>query len=287
MKQAFSHIGQIARLTFLEAVRQRFFNFVLILMLALIGSASFFRRFDFGPSELRFITNFGMGGLEFFGAILAIVATSQLFFSEIENRTALTLLAKPVRRWSFIAGKLLGVMLLMLVFVALLATALAAYLWWRQGQLIAIWEQTALTHEDIAPHFPDEARVLFGGLALDALLQWVKFNVLAAITLLVASYSNTNLFTVIISFFMYLICQLQYIATDSLGQIKVVALQRLVKLLGFLFPNFQLYTVGDMLVFHSRIPVPSGAVGEALIYGAIYILVFFGLAVFSFLNREI
>lgn len=286
MKQAFSHVGSIARLTFLEAVRQRFFNFVVVLMLALIGSASFFRKFDFGASELRFVANFGMGGLEFFGAILAIVATAQLFFSEMENRTALTLLAKPVRRWSFIAGKLLGVMMLMLVFVALLTLALGLYLWWREGQLIDRWHE-ALLAKDVETEFPDTLRVQFGGLALDALLQWVKFDVLAAITLLVASYSNTNLFTIVISFFMYLICQLQYIAMDTLGDMKVEALKRLVKLLGLIFPNFQLYSVGDMLIFYSKNPVPPAAVEKALLYGGVYILVYLALGAYCFRSREI
>jgi hypothetical protein len=41
-------------------------------------------------------------------------------FSEMENRTALTLLARPLRRWEFLAGKLLGVWALLAVLVAAL-----------------------------------------------------------------------------------------------------------------------------------------------------------------------
>jgi ABC-type transport system involved in multi-copper enzyme maturation permease subunit len=40
--------------------------------------------------------------MTFFGSALTIAATAQLFFSEIENRTVLTLLAKPVWRSEFI-----------------------------------------------------------------------------------------------------------------------------------------------------------------------------------------
>ncbi len=277
---------QIARLTFLEAKRQRFFNFVLLVAFAMIASALFFRKFDFGPQELRFITNFGMGGVEFFGAILAIVATAQLFFGEIENRTALTVLAKPVRRWVFIAGKLLGVMMLMLVFVAILTTALAAYLWWREAALIDLWHQAHLSGETSA-EMPENMQVLFGGLALDGLIQWLKFDVLAAITMFVASYSNTNLFTVVMSFFIYLICQLQYIARDSWSDLTSVVLRRLVWLLGLLFPNFQLFSIGDLLVFQQKTPVPGHAIAEALGYGVAYVLIFWGLAVYSFRQREI
>jgi len=271
---------QIARLTFLEAMRQRFFNFLVLLGLALIGSASFFRRFDFGPQELRFISDFGLGGIVFFGSILAIVATAQLFFGEIENRTALTMLAKPVRRWSFIAGKLLGIALLMLVFVGLLTALLGAFLWWREQQLIEVYHQAST-------NFPDVNRVQLSGLAMNALLQWLKFDVLAAITLLVASFSNTNLYTVIVSFFIYLICQLQYIAHDSWDKISSPFLRGLTWFLGKLFPNFQLFAVGELLVFPAKIPVPHSAVAAAIGYGLLYIVVFTALAVGSFRSREI
>jgi len=286
MSSSLQQIGQIGRLTFLEAVRQRFFNFLVLLALALIGGAGFFRQFDFGPQELAFTANFGLGSMVFFGAILAVVVTAQLFFSEIENRTALTLLAKPVRRWSFIAGKLLGVALLMLVFVALLTALLGGYLWWRQGQLIAIRHQLFLAGR-ATTEFPDYLRVHFDGLAVNALLQWLKFVVLAAITMVVASFSNTNMYTVAVSFFIYLICQLQYIARDAWANVESPVLQNLIWLLGVVFPNFQLYSVGEMLVFTTKTPVPAGAVLAAIGYSVVYILVFYALAVFSFLSREI
>ena len=88
----------IAGNTFLEAVRQRLFLFLVLLAVALVTGARFFQSFDFGPdlgvASLKFTFDFGLGALVFFGSTLTITATAQLFFSEIENRTALTLLAK-------------------------------------------------------------------------------------------------------------------------------------------------------------------------------------------------
>jgi ABC-type Na+ efflux pump permease subunit len=286
MTAALGQVWQIARLTFLEAVRQRFFNFLVLLSLALLASASFFRQFDFGPQELRFVADFGLGGIVFFGSILSIVATAQLFFGEIENRTALTMLAKPVRRWSFIAGKLLGVSLLLLVFVGLLTALLGIFLGWRQGQLIGAWHAAKLAGS-VQTEFPAEMRVQFGGLAMNALLQWLKFSVLASITMLVASFSNTNLYTVVVSFFIFLICQLQYIAHDAWSQVDSPLLQPLIWLLDKLFPNFQLFAVGELLVFPEKIPVPGGAIAAAIGYGIFYIVVFAALAVGSFRSREI
>src|SRR6188508_422357 len=127
----------IARNTLLEASRQKLFSFLLFLALALVLGARWFRDFNFGAPELKFLADCGFGAMAFFGAALTITATAQLFFIEIENRTALTLLAKPVWRAEFILGKFLGVAVLMAVFCLLLTTLLIAVLWWREGELMA------------------------------------------------------------------------------------------------------------------------------------------------------
>ena len=52
----------ISRVTFLEAVRQRFFAFLLVLCVAMVLSSVSLRVFDFGHGELKFIADFGFGG---------------------------------------------------------------------------------------------------------------------------------------------------------------------------------------------------------------------------------
>src|SRR5881394_3974569 len=116
----------IARNTLQEASRQKLLNFLVFLALGLVIGARWFRDFNFGAPELKFLTDCGFGAMAFFGAALTITATAQLFFSEIENRTALTLLAKPVSRTEFIVGKFIGVAALMAAFCVLLTMVLAA-----------------------------------------------------------------------------------------------------------------------------------------------------------------
>ena len=280
------HIGLVARLTFLEAVRQRFFNFIMLMSLGLLGCVTYFRLLSFQTEEMRFDAEFGMGAIVFFGSILSVVASAQLFFAEIENRTALTLLAKPVRRWSFIAGKLLGVSLLLLVFVGILTALLGTYLWWRQGNYIDAW-LIAEAKLKVTTEFPEEMRVQFDGFVLDAFLQWLKFSVVAAFTMFIASFSNTNLYTVIVSFFIYLICLLQYIALDAWKGVSSPVLRGLVWLLSKVFPNLQLFAVGDLLLFTQKSPIPNSAVAAAIGYAIFYVVLFTALAVASFSSREI
>ncbi len=271
-------IFTIGRNTFLEAVRQKFFNVLVILSIALIASSRFFRQFDFGSGELKFIADFGLGAIFLFGSILAVVATAQLFFSEIENRTALTILAKPVHRWEFLAGKFIGVLMLLFVFTMLMAGILGVMLYWREGALM----------QRFGDDFQEGRLVSYGGLFGFAVLQWLKLGVLSAITVFISSFSNTNLYSVVVSFFVMLICQLQYIARDSWESIGNPILRNIVGGLSLLFPNFQMFNVGDVMLFpHEMGEMTASTPWTIALYGVIYIVAFIALAVFTFRNREI
>src|SRR3954464_2049531 len=127
----------IARNTLLEASRQKLIGFVVLLSGAFVVGARGLRDFNFGAPELKFIADCGFGAMAFFGAALVIAATAQLFFSEIENRTVLTLLSKPVSRADFVLGKFVGVVTVAGIFCALLTALLAAVLWTREATLMS------------------------------------------------------------------------------------------------------------------------------------------------------
>lgn len=273
---SFGRLGVIAGNTFLEAVRQKLFLFLLLLAIGLVASALFFREFDFGSSELKFIADFGFGALIFFGSALTIATTAQLFFSEIENRTALTLLAKPLWRAEFVFGKFLGVFAVIGVFCALTVGLMMALLYHREGQLMAA------NPDDFAN---GQRLIAYGDLLVVGLLQWIKFGVLATIVLLVASFSNTNLFTVVTGFFVLVICHLQYLARDQWANVDNAIAAYGVRLLGLIFPNFQLFNLADSIGQGTGLDMEVAL--RVAGYGLIYIFVLGGLAVYSFRNREI
>ncbi len=265
----------IAGNTFREALRQRLVALLVLLTAGLVASARFFRQFDFGPSELKFIADFGFGGILFFGSLLAIAATAQLFFSEIENRTALTLLAKPVRRWEFLAGKFLGTWLVLAAFVALAGGVLVALLGARHAEMVALDPSLAG-----AP-----APFSYGGLVLFLGLQTVRLGVLAALTLFVATYARTNLFTVGTAFFALVICQLQYLAQDHWQESGGAFAKAGAWLLARAFPNLQVFNAAEALVFGDQ--AGTGLAVQIGGYGLGYILVFLALASWSFRHREV
>lgn len=267
--------GVIAELTFIEAVRQRFFGALLLLAAGMIAGAQLLREFNFGSSELKFITDFGFGAVTLFGTILAVILAAQLFFAEIENRTALTLLAKPVHRSEFVLGKFVGVAVVLAAFTAVTMLVLVAVLWVRESALMAAMPEA----------FEDGRLVRYGSIGWFGAVQWLKFCVVAAITLLIASFAHTNLYAVVLAFLVVLICHLQYLAHDSWRRMAGGIARAGTWLLAVMFPNFQVFNVGDRIAAGEALA--AQVVGGAMAYGTLYVGVFVGLAIFVFSRREI
>jgi hypothetical protein len=116
-------------------------------------------------------------------------------------------------------------------------------------------------------------------------MQWLKLAVLAAFTLLVASFAQTQLFTVVTGFFVLVICHLQYLAQDSSARAGSLFARAVSGAIAAMFPNFQVFALADSL---SAADMPAlGHIARVGIYGLGYIAVASGLAVFSFRKREI
>jgi len=275
MTDSLRRIGYIAGNTLREASRQRLFQFLLSLALALVLGARWLRDFNFGAPELKFLIDCGLGAIAFFGAALTVTATAQLFFSEIENRTALTLLAKPVWRGEFVLGKFLGITALVGLFCVVLTGLLIAVVWVREGELVAL-----------SPDAFSQGRIVsYGAIALAGLLQWLKFAVLCAFGLLIASFAQTQLFTMVMGFLFLVICHLQYLAQDSYARAGTLAGRLAAAGLAALFPNFQLFSLGDALAAGQS--TPAAHTLRIALYALGYSAVACALAIHVFRRREI
>ena len=70
--------------------------------------------------ERLILVNVGLSSISLFGVIIAIFIGIGLVSKEIEKKTLYTILSRPVRRWEFIAGKYLGLLLTLVVNTALM-----------------------------------------------------------------------------------------------------------------------------------------------------------------------
>jgi ABC-type transport system involved in multi-copper enzyme maturation permease subunit len=267
----------ISRVTFLEAVRQRFFAFLLVLGAAMVLSSVSLRVFDFGHGELKFIADFGFGGMFFFGSVLAVVMTAQLFFSEIDNKTALTLLAKPLSRAEFLLGKFFGAWAVLGVFIIVLAGLQGVVLWAREQELIALAEQSG--------KIPATFSVI--GLGQLVLMQWLRLGVVIAIVLAISALARTFLFAVVVGSLAVVAGQLQWIAQDAfLRPTDSSVYAAFLWVSTRLIPNLQQFNLADALVLGSS-TVEDGALIAVGFSGLAYLVAYLTLGSLIFRRREI
>ena len=267
----------ISRVTFLEAVRQRFFAFLLVLGAAMVLSSVSLRVFDFGHGELKFIADFGFGGMFFFGSVLAVVMTAQLFFSEIDNKTALTLLAKPLSRAEFLLGKFFGAWAVLGVFIVVLAGLQGIVLSAREQELIALAEQSG--------KIPATFSVV--GLGQLVLMQWLRLGVVIAIVLAISALARTFLFAVVVGSLAVVAGQLQWIAQDAfLRPTDSPLYAAFLWVSTRLIPNLQQFNLADALVLGSS-AVEDGALIAVGFSGLAYLVAYLTVGSLIFRRREI
>ena len=135
-------IAAIALNTFREAIRDRILYLLLVFALVLIVAARLLSLLTVG-SEDKIIKDFGLAAISIFGVLTAVFVGVSLVFKEIERRTVYTLLANPVRRWQFVSGKYVGLLMVLGMNVSLMSLTLAAVLLVRGQSLLpllpAVW----------------------------------------------------------------------------------------------------------------------------------------------------
>src|SRR5580658_857762 len=115
--------------TFREAVRDRVLYNLIFFALLMMGTAILVGQISIGI-ERMVIINLGLSAISLIGLIMAIFIGVGLVSKEIEKRTLYSLLSKPIRRWEFIAGKYVGLLVTLAVNTAFMTLGLAAALFY-------------------------------------------------------------------------------------------------------------------------------------------------------------
>jgi ABC-type transport system involved in multi-copper enzyme maturation permease subunit len=132
---AFSTLGSFLRNRVILLFGSLFVCVVLLLMTPLIG----YKSMTTSSNALQmqgFILNVVAQVISLvsgFGSLLAAWAAADAVAAEMKSGTILAVMARPLRRWEFLAGKYLGVMLLMAVYV-LAMLGITFLLAWLGGQ---------------------------------------------------------------------------------------------------------------------------------------------------------
>lgn len=125
----YSRSGIIARATRKEAVRQPVFILLTLVAIVFLIVNTFLPFFSMGD-DVKMLKDVGLAMLQICGLLMAIWTASTSIAAEIEGKTAMTLLSKPINRRQFIVGKYLGILqavVLMLLPIAIVFLFLIYY----------------------------------------------------------------------------------------------------------------------------------------------------------------
>lgn len=120
MRRAFA----IARATFRESVRSKILYTIFVFALLLVLASAFFGTVSIG-SQIVVIKNFGIFSISVFSIAFACISGSTLLSKEVQRHTIFTVLSRPLRRWEFILGKYLGMLLTVTVLIAIMGGSLS------------------------------------------------------------------------------------------------------------------------------------------------------------------
>lgn len=108
MSKSLRRIRAVALLTLTEGLRQPVFYAIFFVTAGLLTLAPMFSFFHLGE-EAKMVTDLGLSTILMSATLLCVLLASSSVTEEVEGRTALTMLAKPLRREEFLLGKYLGI----------------------------------------------------------------------------------------------------------------------------------------------------------------------------------
>jgi ABC-2 type transport system permease protein len=297
-----SHTGRILTIAthaFTQLVRMKVFYFLAIFAVIAIASNFFELPQHAGPEAagaavLRSIKSWSLGSMTLFSVVLGIVATALLLPKDVEDRTLYTILAKPVPRIDYLAGKLLGVLLLVFVSLALMDLLMVVVLQIRTSIVIGQQQdliQTLGWSKEAADSLLAETRSQGPNWSLQGgvLAVFLRAAIMSALALLISTFSTSTLFTTIVSFMLYFIGHFQADARDLYlqgGEAGEGLLTRLISLLlALVLPDFQLFNVIDAVIEGEIIPLAS--IGKLALVTAYYVTFFTIASWFIFADKEV
>ncbi|MEO8206393.1 MAG: ABC transporter permease subunit [Chthoniobacterales bacterium] len=275
--------------TLTELIRQKIFYFLLIFALFVIGNSAFMENFSF-EQEFQMLKDVSLGAMSIFTSLIAMLATAFLLPKDIEDRTLYTLLAKPVPRYEYLLGKLLGVMLLLFLSVLLMSALFVAVLAVREQMVLS---ETYAQLKGAPPADISAAILKVKSSALNInllpgiIIIFIKASLLVAMTLLISTFASSGIFTAMVAMAVYFIGHMQATARDYwLQSIDASWVTRVfLAIVALFFPDFQAFNLIDGVVVGTAIPFDLFMRVFAL--GIAYIVVYYFLAAFIFSGKEL
>jgi hypothetical protein len=288
-------IAVIAMHAFTQLMRMKVFYFLMVFAVIALGSNFFDLPQHAGPETmglnvLRAVQSWSLGTMTLFAVVLGIVATALLLPKDVEDRTLYTILAKPVPRLDYLAGKLLGVLLLIAVSLVLMDLLMLAVLQVRVSLFMAQLDEMAAAGEAASRVATMRAEVLANGpswsLQGAVIAVFLRASIMASMALFISTFSSSTLFTSMVSFLIYFIGHYQaaarevFFAGDGNGWLARGA----GLLIALVLPDFAIFNVIDEVL--QGVAMPLAMLGKLAGLGLFYAVFFLLASWYVFADKE-
>ncbi len=285
-------IWTLAKTTVGDAMRKKVLQiFVVVAIGMIVMSMSFSQTLSFttrqdSALDLNLIKSFGLGLMAIAGALISLVMGVQLIPQEIERRTIYTILSKPVKRYEFIIGKILGAILtlalniLIMGIVFIIAVTLKA-----KGISMSGVTMASGMNETGAP-IPVQifdVNMLYGVWTV-----FLQFMVLTSVVVLFSVFLTPT-----VNFFMgtavYILGMFAPMLESVAVSKSVDALTKFVyRILHMVLPNFDYFNVTNTLLHPEATIVNVGAYTlKVTLYAMMYVLFVMLAALIVFDKKEV
>jgi ABC-type transport system involved in multi-copper enzyme maturation permease subunit len=266
----------IALATAKEAIRQPAFSVLAFIAAAWLVCSIFVSYFTFGE-DIKMYKDTGLTTISFVGLLLALLTASSSVAEEIEGKTAITLLSKPINRRQFILGKFLGIELGVLALFVLLGATFLCGVWYKYGYDMRETAGAAETAKRVGQVFQ-----VLPGLALG----FMEVTVLASISVAISTRLPilVNLVTCIAIFFLGHLTPVLVEATGTGKANELVAF--MARLFQVALPGLEYFNAGPAIATGAVIPW-LGFVLPTLGYCVLYSSAALIFAFWLFENRDV
>jgi ABC-type transport system involved in multi-copper enzyme maturation permease subunit len=257
---AFSRIVVIARHVFLEVIRDRVLYLMALFALVMLAAAVLLPPVSAGTDQ-KILLDLGLAAMHLLSVIVAVFVGTGLVNKEIEKRTVLVLLAKPVRRSEFIVGKHLGLSAVLAVLLGGLGLMFTLLLL-ATGVLFS-----------------------FASLALATGFMLLEAMLLTAVALLFGVFTSSLLAT-LLTFAVYLMGHLTQDLVAFAQSSEKTGLQQVITLGYLVLPDLERLNLRNLAVYGLELLPDALTLLAHLAYGLVYSALLLLLATVVFSRRQ-
>lgn len=285
-------VWTLALATMTQLIRMKILAFLVVFCLLAAGAGFAFSVIN-PEQQLNLLKSVTLGALQIFSIVIGVVSTALLLPKDMEDRTLYTILSKPVPRFDYLLGKLLGVLMLIGGGLIVMDAVLSLILWMRQSLLFEDAVARMRLEKMDSPEAVAQVREIVARQGLTWNLHWavwaifLKATVVTTVALLLSSIASSTLFTIVITFCVTIIGHGEALIREFFFRpyLSSSVARAASFILAAIAPDLAQFDIVDSVV--SGEIVPWGVVYDMTGIAALYVTVYLFVTHLLFVEKEL